>query len=293
MKNKIITAVIVLIFAAGLLIFNYPVISTLYNQLHQGEVLTVYDDTLEKLEQEELQKLWKQAASYNRRISKEGPVLTDAFSEDGQDEDRDYLNILKLDDSGVMGSVEIPGIKVYLPIYHGTSTEVLKRGVGHLQGSSVPVGGKSTHSILTGHRGLPSAELFTNLDQVKKGDVFYIHMLKETLAYKVYKIEVIEPQDIDHLVIEKGRDLVTLITCTPYGINSHRLLLHAERTSYTEEERVDTRKARQDTLWEWLLKQKSFLISAGGAVLAIICTVIRLIWKAGQKRRRKKEEAER
>lgn len=293
MRNKIITAAMVLIFAAGLLIFNYPVISTLYNQLHQGEVLTVYDDTLEKLQQEELQKLWKKAASYNRRISKEGPVLIDAFSEDGQDEDQDYLNILKLDDSGVMGSIEIPGIKVYLPIYHGTSTEVLKRGVGHLQGSSVPVGGKSTHSILTGHRGLPSAELFTNLDQVKKGDVFYIHMLKETLAYKVYNIEVIEPQDIDHLVIEKGRDLVTLITCTPYGINSHRLLLHAERTSYTAEEHVDTRKARQDTLWEWLLKQKSFLISAGGAVLAIICVVIRLIWKAGQKRRRKKEEAER
>ena len=189
-----------------------------------------------------------------------------------------------------MGAIEIPGINVYLPIYHGTSADVLNIGVGHLKGTSFPVGGESTHSVLTGHRGLPTAELFTNLDQVKEGDVFYIHILKETLAYQVYAIETVLPEQVDSLGIEQGRDLVTLVTCTPYGINSHRLLIHAERTDY-DETQGDQTKTMNETLWQWLLSQKTFLLSVGIVLIALIYGIIRLIRRIRNNSRKKKEEA--
>lgn len=157
-------------------------------------------------------------------------------------------------------------------------------------GTSVPVGGESTHSVLTGHRGLPTAELFTDLDQVREGDVFYIHILKETLAYWVYDIETVLPEQVDSLSIQEGRDLVTLVTCTPYGINSHRLLIHAERTDYDGAQDSQT-AAMRESLWQWLLSQKTFLLSVGLIVIMLIYGIIRFIRRIRTNSRKKKEEA--
>lgn len=184
---------------------------------------------------------------------------------------------MNLNEDGVMGSLEIPKIHVYLPIYHGTSAESLRRGVGHLEGSSFPIGGESTHSILTGHRGLPQAELFTDLDQLEEGDVFYIHILEETLAYEIYEIETVEPENVESLTIQEGRDLVTLVTCTPYGINSHRMLVHAQRIPYEEAEEYDSAQAVQENLLGWLLQQKTLWLSAGIVLLLILYGVIQCI----------------
>lgn len=290
MRNKIIGTFAVLLLMAGLLIFNYPTISTLYNQLHQGTVMAEYDEGLAKMEQEELDAYRQEAVEYNERLAGSGAVIQDAFTQGDAGEDPEYAGILDMEESGVMGAVEIPGINVYLPIYHGTSADVLNIGVGHLMGTSVPVGGESTHSVLTGHRGLPTAELFTDLDQVREGDVFYIHILKETLAYRVYDIETVLPEQVDSLSIQEGRDMVTLVTCTPYGINSHRLLIHAERTDYDGAQDSQT-AAMRESLWQWLLSQKTFLLSVGLIVIMLIYGIIRFIRRIRINSRKKKEEA--
>lgn len=289
MRNKIINIMAVLLLAVGFLILNYPTLSTLYNQLHQGTVLTDYDDSVQKMDEEKKKEYWEEAKAYNERLAGSSQQLMDAFSDKKQKEDSEYDQILNLEENtGVMGSIEIPKISVYLPIYHGTSSEVLERGVGHLEGSSFPIGGKSTHTVLTGHRGLPSAELFTNLDQIQENDVFYIHVLGKTLAYKVYDIETVKPTEVDSLAIQQGRDLATLVTCTPYGINSHRLLIHALRIPYKGEQE-DTKKALQDNLWQWLLKQKVFLASVGIVILLLIYGIVQMIRSRRQKRRAKEK----
>ena len=290
MRNKIIGTFAVLLLMAGLLIFNYPTISTLYNQLHQGTVMAEYDEGLAKMEQEELGAYRQEAVEYNERLAGSGAVIQDAFTQGDAGEDPEYAGILDMEESGVMGAVEIPGINVYLHIYHGTTADVLNIGAGHLMGTSVPVGGESTHSVLTGHRGLPTAELFTDLDQVREGDVFYIHILKETLAYQVYDIETVLPEQVDSLSIQEGRDLVTLVTCTPYGINSHRLLIHAERTDYDGAQDSQT-AAMRESLWQWLLSQKTFLLSVGLIVIMLIYGIIRFIRRIRTNSRKKKEEA--
>lgn len=191
-----------------------------------------------------------------------------------------------MEESGVMGALEIPKISLYLPIYHGTSQEVLEKGIGHLEGSSIPIGGKNMHAVLTGHRGLPSAELFSNLDQLERDDEFYIHIFGETLAYRVFHVETVKPEETGHLAIARGRDRVTLVTCTPYGINTHRLLVHAKRVPYKEKENTNSQK---DTLWKWLMKEKVFLISTGVLVFFIIYFLIRCFWQRNVKKRRRKK----
>lgn len=292
MRNKIIGTFAVLLLMAGLLIFNYPTISTLYNQLHQGTVMAEYDEELARMEQEELDAYRQEAVEYNERLAGNGGAVRDAFAQDGGEDPDDpaYAGVLDMEESGVMGAVEIPGINVYLPIYHGTSADVLNVGAGHLMGTSFPVGGESTHAVLTGHRGLPTAELFTDLDQVEEGDLFYIHILKETLAYRVCAIETVLPEQVDSLSIQEGRDLVTLVTCTPYGINSHRLLIHAERTDYDGAQDSQT-AAMRESLWQWLLSQKTFLLSVGLIVIMLIYGIIRFIRRIRTNSRKKKEEA--
>ena len=184
-----------------------------------------------------------------------------------------------MEESGVMGALEIPKISLYLPIYHGTSQEVLEKGIGHLEGTSIPVGGKNTHAVLTGHRGLPSAELFSNLDQLEKNDEFYIHILGKPLAYKVFNVETVKPEEMEHLTIAKGQDRVTLVTCTPYGINTHRLLVHARRVPY----KTESTNSQKNTLWRWLLKQRTFLISTGVLVLLIIYSLVRSRQRSGKR----------
>ena len=195
-----------------------------------------------------------------------------------------YTSVLNISDDGVMASVEIPKIGVNLPIYHGTSEETLTKGVGHIQSTSLPIGGKSTHSVLTGHTGLPSAELFTKLDLLKENDIFYIHVLDEILTYKVYEIKVILPDEIDELRVVNDDDLLTLVTCTPYGINSHRLLVKARRTEY-EEYVPSNDNQSQYTLAE-TVKHNYFVIGLiiGGIILLMIFIVVIIIKRKNSKK---------
>ena len=194
-----------------------------------------------------------------------------------------YNNILNLDHSGIMGYLEIPCISVNLPIYHGTDAEILERGVGHLAASSIPVGGKSTHSVLTGHTGLSSAKLFTDLTEMKNDDLFFIHVLDRTLAYKVDQISVVKPEDTEKLQIIDGKDYVTLVTCTPYGVNDHRLLVRGARTKYEKTQESSIRQRNKDSQWMGTYKRA---IAIG---LAIVMALV-LSGKVYQKLRRKKTE---
>lgn len=286
MRNKIIGILIVLFFTVGYGTLNYPVFGTLYNQIRGQKVLDSYDEAVQTMDESKRKKYWKEAEDYNAMLVKENPQLSDAFSQDEKKEDSTYNHVLDMEESGVMGALEIPKISLYLPIYHGTSAEVLEKGIGHLEGSSIPIGGKDTHAVLTGHRGLPSAELFSNLDQLEREDEFYIHILGKTLAYKVFNVETVKPEETGHLTIAKGQDRVTLVTCTPYGINTHRLLVHAKRVPYTEQKDENTSKSN---LWDWMLKQKTFLASTGVLILLIIYSLIHRKNKKKRKNRRKKK----
>ena len=227
-------------------------------------------------------KYWKEAQKYNQMLAKENLQLVDAFSQEERKPDSTYNHILNMEESGVMGALEIPKISLYLPIFHGTSQETLEKGIGHMEGSSIPIGGKDTHAVLTGHRGLPSAELFSNLDQLQRNDEFYIHILGKTLAYKVFNVETVLPEETGHLAIAKDQDRVTLVTCTPYGINTHRLLVHAKRVPYTDKENVSTQK---NSLWKWIMKQKTFLIST---IALLILIVYSLFCKRKKRKKRRK-----
>lgn len=286
MKSKILGILIALLFAAGYVTLNYPVLGTLYNQIREGKVMDSYDHAVHTMDKEKRKKYWEEAEEYNAMLVRENPQLSDAFSQEAKKSDSAYSHVLDMEDSGVMGALEIPKISLYLPIYHGTSQEVLEKGIGHLEGTSIPIGGKNTHAVLTGHRGLPSAELFSNLDQLERNDEFYIHILGKTLAYKVFQVETVKPEDTGHLTIAKGQDRVTLVTCTPYGINTHRLLVHARRVPY----KTESTNSQKNTLWKWLLKQRTFLISTG-VVLLIIYSLVRSRQRRRQKRRKHKKKS--
>lgn len=210
---------------AGLL--AYPLISSLWNQYRSSQVIATYEQSLpdKNVWEEEL----KRAEQYNQRIR--GTLITDAEFE----KESEYEALLNPNSNGMMGYIEIPSIDVKEPIFHYSTDEVLQEGIGHIHGSSLPVGGASTHSVLTGHRGLPSSKMFTDLGKVKEGNTFYIHVLGETLAYKVDQIQTVLPEEVDSLVIEDQKDLVTLVTCTPFGINTHRLLVTGHRVPYNPE----------------------------------------------------------
>ena len=287
MKSKILGILIALLFAAGYVTLNYPVLGTLYNQIREGKVMDSYDHAVHTMDKEKRKKYWEEAEEYNAMLVRENPQLSDAFSQEAKKSDSAYSHVLDMEDSGVMGALEIPKISLYLPIYHGTSQEVLEKGIGHLEGTSIPIGGKNTHAVLTGHRGLPSAELFSNLDQLERNDEFYIHILGKTLAYKVFQVETVKPEDTGHLTIAKGQDRVTLVTCTPYGINTYRLLVHARRVKYVAE----STGSQKNTLWKWLLKQRTFLISTGVLVLLIIYSLVRSRQRRRQKRRKHKKKS--
>ena len=290
MKKYLPIIIIVLLFLGGAGLVLYPVVSSWYMGRHQGQVIADYDAEAAKLSQAQMEEELEKARRYNESLLG-NVVLTDLFNAEGlEEQNTEYEDLLNIGGDGVMGSVEIPGQNIYLSIYHGTDSVSLEKGAGHLQNSSLPVGGKGIHAVISGHTALPTAELFTDLDQVEKGDVFYIHILKETLAYRVYDIETVLPEQVESLGIVQGRDLVTLVTCTPYGINSHRLLIHAERTVY-DGEQGDQAAAMQKSLWQWLLSQKTFLLSAGLILIVLLYGIIRFIRRIRKNSRRKKEEA--
>lgn len=234
-KNRVITVILVLVLIAGLGVLVYPFVSNMLHDRKQDEIITEYDEKLADLDQEERDAMLAEVREYNESLLG-NVVLTDPFDPAAMEkQNEEYDSILNVDGNGVMAYLEIPRIDLYEAVYHGTSDEVLARGIGHLMNTSLPVGGEGTHAVLSGHTGLPEAELFTNLEQVEEGDIFYIHVLGETLAYEVDQIKVVEPSDTSDLLIEQGKDYVTLVTCTPYGINSHRLLVRGHRVPYTEE----------------------------------------------------------
>ena len=253
MKNnseKLLLIISIIFIILGVGIFLYPSISNYLAEKNHIDIIRNYDNLIVKINEEKINEEKEKARIYNENLS--GDPVHDPFVKgSGYALPENYKEVLNVSDDGVMGYVEIPKISVYLPIYHGTSDEVLEKGVGHIQNTSVPIGGKSTHSVLTGHTGLPNAELFTRLDELGIGDIFYIHVLDDVLTYKVFETKVILPDKIDELQILNGKDYITLVTCTPYGVNSHRLLVKAERVEYeeysvtkstTDEEGTDTKK---------------------------------------------------
>lgn len=224
MRKHLSTCIIVLIFLIGLSLLLYPTVSDYVNSRNQSRAITEYDDNVSKLEKKQYEEILQKARVYNEKLA--GQETNWKLSKEELDE---YDQILNIDDNGMMGYIEIPKIQCTLPIYHGTDEGTLQRNIGHLSGSSVPVGGESTHSVLSGHRGLPSAKLFSNLDRMTEGDQFILRVLNETLTYEVDQILIVLPDEMDSLRIEKGKDQCTLVTCTPYGVNSHRLLVRGHR----------------------------------------------------------------
>ena len=232
MKKRITTICAAVLFLTALGLTLYPLISNYVNQKYASEIQTAYQELIQQTDDSVLQEAKQRAVTYNLAIT---PGTANAYSEEALlSAAENYDSQLNIAGNGIMGYVEIPKIQVNLPIYHGTDAEVLDRGVGHLLGSSLPVGGENTHTILSGHSGMASQKMFTDLEQLVPGDVFYLNVLNETLAYQVTEINIVLPYETDLLGIVPGEDLCTLVTCTPYGINTHRLLVRGSRISYEE-----------------------------------------------------------
>ena len=238
MKEKAGNLVIGIIFLAGLSLLLYPFVANQWNNYRQKQLISGYEQVVSEKEAAEgidYDAERKKAEDYNEALLP--CVLPDSFAfAESSGVDPVYMNTLNIAGDEMMGSVEIPKINIKIPIYHTTEEEVLNKGAGHLEGSSLPVGGANTHAVISAHRGLPSASLFTDLDQMKVGDHFLLHVLDETLCYEVDKISVVKPEDTSALAVEDGQDLVTLLTCTPYGVNTERLLVRGHRVPYVEEE---------------------------------------------------------
>lgn len=252
MKQKVIPILIVI---AGFLLLAYPFLSNYLFEKSAGSTVESYQEKTDMMDQKIKEKVLDEARGYNENLLRSSIQLTDPFkTKKINGETVFYNNILNVDRSEIMGYVKIPCISVDLPIYHGTSAEVLERGIGHLAASSFPIGGESTHAVLTGHTGLSSAKLFTDLTEMKKGDLFFIHVLDKKLAYRVDRITVVKPDDTRNLQIIDGEDHVTLLTCTPYGVNDHRLLVRGKRTRYHEKEE-QTKERPHHSQWMEVYKR--------------------------------------
>lgn len=274
---------------AGLSLLLYPTVSDYLHELSYRRTVSEYNANVEPLRGEDYEQLLEAARTYNERLAKKG-VFTLALPEEEQAE---YNSLLVIDSTGVMGYVSVPKVNITLPIYHGTGDDALQNGVGHLEGTSLPVGGPDTHAVLSGHTGLPSAKLFTNIDQLVVGDTFTVQVLKETLTYQVDQILVVLPSETDALRIEPGEDNCTLLTCTPYGINSHRLLVRGRRvpTPVQEETLPDTVEedpGLDDGRLFGLAPEWIFLIAA---VLIAVALVAALLLRKRAKRLKENEKS--
>lgn len=238
LKKHWIEMILSLILFAGLCLILYPTVSDWWNSFHQSQAIASYVNEVDNTSESERQAILDAAYAYNDRLKSRSSsfILTEA-------EKAEYDSMLNVGSAGIMGVIQIPAINVNLPIYHGTEEEVLQVGVGHIAGSSLPVGGKGTHSLLSGHRGLPSARLFTDLDQLKEGDTFIITVLDHVLTYQIDQIRIVLPEEVDQLSIVEGEDYCTLITCTPYGVNTHRILVRGRRIENVEGDLIIQREA--------------------------------------------------
>lgn len=268
----------ILIFLVGLSILLYPLISSTWNQHMANKMISKHDASVAKLPKHQITDMLEDAHEYNDRLLPK--KVPDAFSIRESITDLEYESLLNVTGDGMMGYIEIPVIKTKSPIYHYTTEEVLQKGVGHLFGSSLPVGGKGTHAVLTAHRGLPNNKLFTDLDKVKEGDRFYITVLDEILAYQVDQILVVEPDQTESLALEENKDYVTLVTCTPYGVNTHRILCRGHRIPY-----VPGEKKEESRFWI----NMNILTAIIGAIIGILAAFI--IARRLKKRRDKRESA--
>lgn len=233
MKNKITTLILFLVFLAGLSLLLYPTVSDYWNSFTQSRAIASYAEDVSKIDEEQYDEIWNAAYAHNLSLldRSNSYLLSDEQKEE-------YESLLDLGGNGIMGYIEIPSIGCSLPIYHGTDEGVLQVAVGHLEWTSLPVGGTGTHCVISGHRGLPSAKLFTDLDDLVEGDIFMLRVLDEILTYEVDKISIVDPDDTENLLIDKNSDYCTLVTCTPYGINTHRLLVRGHRIENIEESTV-------------------------------------------------------
>lgn len=280
MTIKDIIRLLVLVVAFAVML--YPTVSSYVNEKNGSKVVSNYDAESVRLSNAEKEKMLEDARAYNKEMLSNIDLI-DPFSQGEKSLDARYESLLNIDGSGMMGYIRIPKIKVEIPIYHGTSESVLQAGVGHFWGTSLPVGGESTHTVLTGHRGLPTKTLFTNMDKLVKGDVFYIKVLDETLAYKVDQILTVLPEETEALSIVPGQDYATLVTCTPYAINTHRLLVRGHRIPYEEAVKIEKNTS---TGIELSFTTKVLIVTLG---IIFIGLIIAMLYSLYDKRRRKKK----
>lgn len=267
-RAKLTTVVFVFSVLLGIVIIVLPMIVGAINQRRSDEAIANYEKMLSEQEEEREERLFSEADEYNQKLAS------------GEWNEEEYLRLLD-NGSGMMGYIEIPRINIRDPIYHTVEEKVLQKGIGHIQTTSLPIGGKTTHAALSGHRGLPSSKLFTDLDRVREGDIILIQVLTRTLAYEVYNIETVEPDEADSLEIVQGEDLLTLITCTPYAVNTHRLLVHARRTEYKEE--------MAEIKAEHTISESDRILLAALAVVALILALDIIVILRRRKRERTKD----
>lgn len=283
---RVLIGIIVLV---GIGLAGYPLLSNYIYEENQKELVAYYEKQAAQMQPTERNSQWDECETYNRTLLKGGVQLFDPFSYSEEDfEDSLYDSLLSFDDQGAMGSLEAPGLIGPLVIYHGTDEDILQKGSGHLKGSSLPVGGKGTHAVLTGHTGLTNNKLFTNLDRLEIGNVFFLSILGEKLAYKVDQIKVVLPNEAkDDLYIDPEEDYVTLITCTPYGINSHRLLVRGTRIPNEEAEQIAAGTQKKIDTWT---SQYMKSILAGIVIATVLWVIIRLVRLIIKLIKKRKEE---
>lgn len=276
MKRKLAILLIVLIFVAGIGIMSYPLVSSAINNYVSRSSVKEYTNKVAQMPSEKTQKMFEEATKYNNSLSN-NMIITDPFDEKAfQKIGERYEHTLSIDEDGLIGYIDIPKINVYLPIYHGTSEEILSKGAGHLQNTSLPVGGKSTHAVISAHSGYPGETFFDYLTDMKVGDEFYVHILDRTLKYEVDQIEVVLPSEINSLRIVDGEDLVTLLTCTPYGVNTHRLLVRGKHVAYDDTKYVETgvSLAKFDNGYIFFLGYKISYAVAIGIIVGFVALVV-------------------
>ena len=289
MKRKISTILFGLLFLVGFGILTYPTISNQWNTYRQNKLISGYEQVVSNMEPEDFTRQWEMARSFNDTITQNNPY-SDVFGESGNDlTGTEYWKVLNVAEDGVMAYLSIPKINVKHAIYHGTGNKVLQTGIGHLNGTKLPIGGESTHCVVAAHRGLPSARLFTDVDQLEKGDKFYIHVLDEVLAYQVDQIlTMIDKDDTETLgnalKIEEGQDYVTLFTCTPYGVNSHRLLVRGTRVPYNGEEEVSD--SASNSMLKAVQNYYMLFLILGLAITLLVIFFMRFLFKRKESRER-------
>ncbi len=274
--KKLSTVLLIATFVAGLSLLLYPTVSNYWNTLHASRAVATYVDAVQDMGEDKRREMLQKAIDYNKSLTSDNQRLTISSARR-----QEYESILDVDGNGMIGYIEIPNVNITLPVYHGTNDDVLQIAVGHLDWTSLPVGGTSTHCVLSGHRGLPSAKLFTNLDQVKEGDTFVIRVLDEVLTYEVDQIRIVEPAAVDDLMIENGKDYCTLVTCTPYGVNSHRLLVRGHRVENESESIRVTSEA---------IQIEPLIVAPAIAIPTLIIIFVLLIASSNKKKKKQKSQ---